>query len=184
MPRAGNIALAAFVAIAIFSITAQVASAGEISMITGRVTVNGLPQANACVSGFGSTATTGADGTYVLKFENAGYGVLNASYNGYNTSSGLMVLPISPLIKVRDLDIVIPGHVTPDSATGGNATLTDNSTSTPVTTLWGKVLAPTGVPEPARQKTQLPDGPGTIYAMAGLACLFFIGFAAYLMVRK
>lgn len=183
MTRAGqNLAMITTAALLACIMVTQGAFAEQISMITGRVTVNGLPQANASVWGFGSAATTGADGTYVLKFENAGYGVLNASFDGYNTSSGLMILPTSPLIKVRDLDIVIPGYAA--SATRDGAVLNTSTTSTPAPTVWTKVLAPTGVPEPARQKTQVPDGTGTIYAVASLACLLFIGFAAYLMVRK
>lgn len=175
-------ALVVILALVFCSVVAQVATAEQISMIVGRITVNGQPQESAIVSGFGSTASTGPDGQYVLKFESAGAGAINASYGGYHTSSGLIVVPSGPLIKLKDLNIVIP-----ESASGTiTGTGSGNMHNTPAETVWTHVPAPTATADAVHMtdRNQAFDISGAIVLFTIALCTALICFLIYLTVRK
>lgn len=160
------------------SMVAQIAMAEQVSMIVGRITVNGHPQENVAVSGFGSTDRTGPDGQYVLKFESAGAGVINATYDGHHASSGLIVIPSSPLIRAKDLEITIPYDV------AGTSKETSGVQATPK--MWTRVPAPTGTVDATliAEQDQPFDMSGAIILISGAVCIAFICFLIYVTVRK
>ncbi|WP_424358672.1 hypothetical protein [Methanocella sp. MCL-LM] len=156
----------------------QVATAEQVSMIVGRITVNGHPQENVAVSGFGTTDRTGPDGQYALKFESAGAGVINATYDGHHASSGLIVIPSGPLIRAKDLDIQIPYTVA--------GTVTANSDVQTTPKVWTRVPAPIGTVDAAQiaDHGRPFDISGAIILISGAVCIAFICFLIYVTVRK
>ncbi|CAJ36628.1 hypothetical protein [Methanocella arvoryzae] len=172
-----RVATAVILVLLTCSAVAQVAAADQPSIILGRVTVDGHPQENVVVTGFGSTAITGPDGMYVLKFQSAGAGVINATYDNHTASSGLIVTPTSPVIRVKDLNIIINGI--------GAGAMTDSSSA--AHSLYTKVLAPTGNIDdlkPAGQQHQPFDISRSGIYIAGAISILFICFLAYVMIRK
>ena len=177
MTGIGRVAIAVILALLTCSAVAQVAAADQSSIILGRITVDGHPRENVVVTGFGSTALTGSDGLYVLKFQSAGAGVINATYDNHTASSGLIVTSTSPVIRVKDLNIIIYGN--------GAGVGMDSSSATHA--LYTKVLAPTGSIDdlkPAGRQHQLFDISGSSIYIIGASCILFICFLVYVMIRK